>query len=180
MLYYTQGNSEGGEIFEEQWWSKGTYEQKPTKLQTDRLFKTANIKLLVILSYKPGQRNLVVRGTILRILREEMIKGKTEAEAFDARISFGSHDAILQPDFGDPKTPSWIRSTHASLMSLIYQCMMVSEGLITISCPVIDKEAVEACDEYFGSLDSFLWGTMAVIPSTARKNDAVTEGVLAF
>ncbi|KAF9270786.1 UDP-Glycosyltransferase/glycogen phosphorylase [Marasmius fiardii PR-910] len=131
------------------------------------------------------------RGDFPARLEEEMKKGSSEIDALNSRAVLGPHDDILQiPGYpimydyerNPQKVPEHNRAAHAMFLNIAYQFMKASDGVITVSSPVLEKECVEACDDFFASMGKthFSIGPLSVIPTPSNKGDAVTEEVLSF
>ncbi|KAG7090353.1 hypothetical protein E1B28_009473 [Marasmius oreades] len=131
------------------------------------------------------------RGNYPSRMQEQIKNGKAQIEAFGSELVFGPTDSVLRiPGYPlmydyerQPQTPpEWIRGADSLFMEVVYKSIMASEGVITISSPVIEKESIKACDEYFGSLGKsyFSIGPMAVIPNDPKEDDATTDKVFSF
>ncbi|KAG7098063.1 hypothetical protein E1B28_000037 [Marasmius oreades] len=116
--------------------------------------------------------------------------GKAQIEAFDSSESlFGqTADKVLRipgypPMYDYERKPQEYTGTVSSaLVKVGMKSLMASDGVITVSFPVIEKEGIEACDRYFGSLGKshFSVGPLELMPDVTEGRDAVTDGVLLF
>ncbi|KAJ8090855.1 hypothetical protein PM082_024777 [Marasmius tenuissimus] len=127
------------------------------------------------------------KGDVLSRLEEEMKRGKSELEAFESESVFGATDKVVQvpgyPPYYDYErftqpVPEAMKTTNMNAVLHGLRFMAKTEGLITISSSVLEKEAVEACREHYASMGKsyFSIGPMPTIPapSNGGKGDVQT------
>ncbi|KAL0566457.1 hypothetical protein V5O48_015551 [Marasmius crinis-equi] len=130
------------------------------------------------------------RGDFIARIAEEVKKGKTELEAFTSEVAFGASNKVLQvpgyPPFYDyERYPQASREKGSGykLITTSYEFIGKSQGIISLSSSMLEKETNEAWHEYSTSIgkDFFALGPLpSVVPPSSEKGNADMEQVLSF
>ncbi|KAL0577515.1 hypothetical protein V5O48_004456 [Marasmius crinis-equi] len=131
------------------------------------------------------------KGDFVSRMEEEMKKGKTQIEAYESETACGIRGEVIQlpgyPPFYDyeqfpQQVPEMHKGNHIGFVTAGYKFIQEAQGLISISTSVLEKEAVEACREYFSSMgkEYFAIGPMSVIPTPPKTGYAITDQVRSF
>ncbi|KAL0570543.1 hypothetical protein V5O48_011410 [Marasmius crinis-equi] len=129
------------------------------------------------------------RGDFVSRIKQEVENGKTELEAFTSEVAFGASDNVLRipgypPCYDYERYPQAPRQAgiDCKMITMGYKSITASEGILSISSSVLEKESIEAWKEHFETIGKgfFAVAPLSIFSAPPKPRDPATERVLSF